>query len=95
VLPEWVDSAALSRVVRIDLGLEGAWSETVCCVWDPEHGFRGVPTGFAEHHELRPALELYMPEGRIGIHCALEIDETFAIDIERLRQIAQQVEQAV
>ena len=90
-----VDSAALSRVVRIDLGLEGAWSETVCCVWDPEHGFRGVPTGFAEHHELRPALELYMPEGRIGIHCALEIDETFAIDIERLRQIAQQVEQAV
>jgi hypothetical protein len=36
-----------------------------------------------------------MPEGRTGIHCALAIDETFAIDIERLRQIAQQVEQAV
>jgi len=95
MIPDWVDSACLNQVVRIDLGLEGAWSETVVCVWDPEHAFSGVPTDFPARRELRPALELYLPDGWIGIQCAMEVDAVYSVDVERVRRIAERVAEAV
>ena len=93
-VPDWANSITLSQVVRIDLGLEGDWSETVVCVWNPQDGFLGVPPAFPPHHDLRPALELYMPGGWIGIHCAVTVDGGYAVDEERLRKITECVDRA-
>jgi hypothetical protein len=75
---------SLDELVRIDAGLEGAWSETVTTVWTRERGllgFGGVPAGHSAHV---PSLELMFPNYWVGVRCFVRdrdqnvFDETFA-----------------
>ena len=75
---------SLDELVRINAGLEGAWSETVTTVWTRERGllgFGGVPTGHSDHV---PSLELMFPNSWVGVRCFVRdrdqnvFDETFA-----------------
>ena len=83
ILPAWLDSTTLAQVTRIDVGLEGAWSETVARVWDPEGGFVGLPDDLPVAPSLRPCLELYMVEGWIGIHCFRRVAGGYELDRDR------------
>ena len=57
------------ELLRIDVALEGAWSETVRPLWTPADGFLGLSQVPAPRPGLRPALELYFAGYWIGIHC--------------------------
>jgi hypothetical protein len=75
---------SLDELVRIDAGLDGAWSDTVTTVWTRERGllgFGGAPTG---HSDQVPSLELMFPNYWVGVRCFVRdrdrnvFDETFA-----------------
>ena len=90
----WLDPAILPQVVRIDLGLEGDWSNSVTCVWDREEGYRGLPDALPVGRGLRPCLELYMEGGWIGIHCFVEHEGAHVLDRERARSLVEAVDRA-
>ena len=57
------------ELLRIDVALEGAWSETVRPLWTRAGGFLGFSQAPAPRPGLRPALELYFTGSWVGIHC--------------------------
>ncbi len=65
--PCWSDEEVnrfdLAGLQRIDLALEGAWSETVVTVWTAKDGL----IGFSQTPPGSPSLELYFED--IWIHC--------------------------
>lgn len=69
LVPEWLHETPLYRIRRIDLGLEFAWNETYATIWTPDDGFLGLGRVPERHPVGRHALELYMDDGWIGIHC--------------------------
>jgi hypothetical protein len=91
-VPAWLqEDPRVYSVTRIDLGLEGDWSPTVRCVWDPASGFRGW--GTLETNRLhRPCLELYLSDGWIGVHCFRLIEDRYEFDQERAMAIIEYVE---
>ena len=86
-LPAWLDDVPAHKVVRIDVGLEGQWSETVTAVWSVADGFRGFDDVAKNHPTHRPAVELYLEDGWIGVPCSIEspdgqeFDEALARDL--------------
>jgi len=68
-IPDWLNSFDPASVVRIDVGLEGDWSASVWTLWSRESGRdleASMPSGPTS---LRPAAELYLRDGWIGVHC--------------------------
>jgi hypothetical protein len=68
-IPPWVWDVPMEQVIRADAGLEGNWSETVRQVWSQSTGFAGFEQVVASHPGYRPALELCLSDGWIGIPC--------------------------
>jgi hypothetical protein len=56
-------------LLRIDLALEGAWSETVRALWTPASGVVDPVQAPAARPGCRPALELYFPTFWVGVPC--------------------------
>lgn len=56
-------------LLRIDLALEGAWSETVRPLWTPGAGVVDQLQAPAARPGCRPALELYFPTFWVGVPC--------------------------
>ena len=94
-LPDALANIPLRGLRRIDLALEGAWSETVAPLWTPEGGFAGFSRAPAPHPDRKPALELYFDEWWIGIHCWQRTDGRYVLDEERARAIVAWVEEAL
>ena len=80
-VPESLRSVPLDALTRIDVALEGAWSETVVEVWSRRGGRSGFGDVVRFHPTRPPSVELYFPGYWIGIHCfrvapdGLEFDE--------------------
>lgn len=91
-IPRWLRSVPLDRVIRIDVGLEGNWSETVRQVWSPSKGFTGFEQVPRCHSEYRPALELYLVDGWIGIQCFQVSDGQNVLDEPKARRLVELVE---
>ena len=87
-------SIALEKVDRIEIGLEGAWTQTAVVVWTRRDGFLGVE-GIAQEPDRRPVLELVFPGGWLGIHCATGERPTYRLDENRLRAIVAAVESTI
>ena len=86
-----LDSAPLAIVRRIDIGLEGSWSDTVSTVWTRGSDtvtFERVP---AENREFRHALELYYDGGWIGVHCWRQHADGFHFDERFARAVIERV----
>ena len=62
-------SLPYEELLRVDVALEGAWSETVRPIWTPADGFLGFSQVPSPRRSLRPALELYFAGYWVGIHC--------------------------
>jgi hypothetical protein len=91
-LPRWLRLVPVERVIRIDVGLEGKWSETVRPVWSQTAGFLGFEQVPYSHSEYRPALELYLDEGWIGLPCFKIHGGRNVLDEARARQVVDYVE---
>ena len=91
-LPDWLTVFPVDRVVRIDVGLEGNWSETVRQVWSRSAGFTGFEEVARSHPEYRPAVELYLADGWIGVHCSRVIDGQNVLDEAKARLLVEYVE---
>ena len=81
-------------LLRVDLALEGAWSETVAPVWTREAGFLGFARAPRPQPGRRPALELYFPGYWVGLHCFREKDGTFEFDASYAREVLNYVDAA-
>ncbi len=68
-IPNIVKRAPLADLTRIDVALEGKWSQTVTAVWTREDGFIGFSKVEKSHRTFRPSIELYFPGFWIGVHC--------------------------
>jgi hypothetical protein len=90
-LPQWLQSVPVDRVVRIDAGLEGQWSETVTAVWTPGPGDMGLSDVVRSHVEFQPALELYLDDCWIGIPCSVFQDGQHVLDEDKARQLIEYV----
>jgi hypothetical protein len=88
-IPGWLRGVPIDRVIRIDVGLEGNWSETVRHVWTPETGFTGFEQVVRSHPEYLPALELYFADGWIGIRCFRVSDGQNVLDEAKARQLVE------
>ncbi len=91
-LPCWLRFVPVERVIRIDVGLEGKWSETVGPVWSQTGGFLGFAQVPRSHSEYRPALELYLDEGWIGLPCFKIHGGRNVLDEVRARKVVDYVE---
>jgi len=91
-IPRWLSGVPIDRVIRIDVGLEGSWSETVRQVWSPSTGFTGFEQAPRCHSEYRPALELYLADGWIGIPCYRVSDGQNVLDEAKARRLVELVE---
>jgi hypothetical protein len=58
-----------AELLRIDLALEGAWSETVRPLWTPAAGVVDQVHAPEARPGCRPALELYFPTFWVGMPC--------------------------
>ena len=88
----WLTPSAMEHVVRIDVGLEGAWSESVRPVWDAERGPLPIPSELPGGPGLVPSLELYFDGGWIGIHCYRRVDGAMALDREAVAEWVREIE---
>ena len=91
-LPAAIAALSMQGIRRIDLALEGAWSETVRPIWTPDAGFLGFSAAPAPHPTRRPAIELYFDGWWIGIHCHEKRNGLFVVDRERAMAIVVHVE---
>ena len=81
-----------SDVDRIDVGLEGSWSQSVCTVWNRRDGWLGMTGVTREHSDFKPSVELYFSDGWIGLHCFQRLENSYVLDDSRLEQIVSEVE---
>ena len=86
ILPAWLPESVLEHVRRIDLGVEGAWSQSVRCVWTREGTAAGTLEGLPAGPGLRPSLELYMDGGWVGVHCARREGGVQVLDADLARE---------
>lgn len=91
-LPDWLALMPADRVLRIDLGFEGDWSATVTTVWRPDAGYLGVGQRSWRHPHCRPALELYLEDGWLGVRCDRGVAEGFELDEGRVQEVVRWVE---
>ena len=85
----------LHTLTRIDCALEGDWSRTVAPIWTPGDGFLGFPESSICHPDFRPSLELYFPQGWIGVRCCTRDGEVWSLDESLAHQVIGQVEAAL
>ena len=79
----------LAVVTRIEAGLEGSWTASAAIVWTPEEGARYVDL---RHPELRPVVEVCLPDGWVGMHCFLREDGMNVLDAARVAELVRRVE---
>ena len=84
-IPHWLSAVPVDLVIRIDVGLEGNWSETVEPVWSRSVGFIGFQKVARSHPQHRPAVELYLADGWIGIPCFRVSDGQNVLDEAKAR----------
>lgn len=80
---------------RIDVGLEGSWSQSVCTVWTRGGGWIGTQAAVKEHAIFKPSVELYFSNGWIGLHCFRRQGDSNVLDEPHLEQIVSRVEAAL
>jgi hypothetical protein len=90
-LPQWLRAVPVDRVVRIDAGLEGQWSETVTAVWTPKADVVDLSDVVHSHPKYRPALELYLDDCWIGVPCSVFQGGEHRLDEEKARRLIEYV----
>lgn len=82
-----ISSVPIKDIRRIDVAMEGNWSQTVTSVWTKYAGFIGFEKVEKENARLKPSVELYFDDYWLGIHCYNKVggknvfDEKLAMDI--------------
>lgn len=95
----WLEGAlralGAERVERVDVGFEGRWSETVRTLWTRRDGWvldEPYPPG--EVSPLRPAIELMLADGWIGLHCGRARPGGYVVDLTVARRVVRMIEAA-
>ena len=83
-----IDALQRFDVLRIDAGLEGAWSETVRAIYTPDRGWLGATLDDLTHARFKPCVEVYFEGFWLGLpafECSAGINR---IDEKETRRIA-------
>lgn len=91
-IPPWLWDVPMEHVIRIDAGLEGRWTETVTPVWSEVAGFVGFGRAVTSHPRYRPALELALADGWIGVPCFRVCGGRNVLDQAKARLLIARVE---
>lgn len=79
-LPKILKEIPLDNLFRIDVALEGDWSQTVVTIWTREKGLLGFSRITRSHSIFKPSLELYFENSWVGIHCFKRIENQNVFD---------------
>lgn len=90
---EWIGRLPLGSLDRIDVALEGSWSETVRTVWRPGDAAPDLGSPLS-HPSLVPSLELYWDGAWLGLHCYRRAGELNVLDEELARAMVAAVSDA-
>jgi len=82
----------LDKVVRIDVGLEGNWSESVVPVWRRGEGLLGFEQVARSHPDHKPSMELYFDGAWVGVPCFVHQGGANVFDSDLAAQLVQRVE---
>ena len=91
MIPPWLETFAADLVDHIELGLEGDWSATVRTVWSRDQAFLGFDGPATEHTDFRPAPELYLADGWIGVHRFRFEDGRYVLDRAKAEALIEHV----
>lgn len=94
-IPKIVREISLPEIQRIDVALEGAWSQSVFTVWTRAAGFKSFSDQVLSHQIFKPSLELYFENYWLGIHCYNLIDNIFIFDTEFALEIIRFIEKEI
>jgi hypothetical protein len=90
VLPDWITAGAVRDVVCVELGLDGEWTSTARPIWVPGGGLNLA--GATMRHPLRrPAIEIRLRDGWIGLLAAASGVDGYVTDESFLRRVIAQV----
>ena len=87
-----LSACSIDELTRIDVGLEGEWSQTVQTVWTRDDGWLSQKDVVREHASLKPSLELYLVDGWIGLHCCKWDGRVYVLDESLMERVVQDVE---
>lgn len=90
-----LSACRLDDIARIDIGLEGDWSNTVQVVWTRNDGALSLEEPLLEHGSFKPSLELYFDNGWIGLHCFRRVGDKNVPDVALLKRVIGTVETAL
>lgn len=79
-IPLCLTTISHEDILRIDLGLEGDWSNTVVTVWSRRQGLVGFSHAIASHPNYKPSLEFYCRDSWLGIHCCVRKNGMYILD---------------
>jgi len=91
-IPNLLKSVPLEGILRIDVALEGDWSQTVATVWSREAGHMGFSKVIKSHPTFKPSLELYFQAFWLGVHCFTRTKDVNVFDNNFASQIINYVE---
>jgi GNAT superfamily N-acetyltransferase len=82
----------LENLLRIDLGLQGRWTQTATTIWTPADGFAGLPAHSRPDPRHPPAVELVFPDHWVGVRCAVPGPDGPRVDDQLIRGLIELVE---
>ncbi len=93
-IPPWVPESAFGGVQRIEIGLEGDWTRSARTIWARGSGFRGYEGVARQDANRRPAVELALEGGWIGIVAAVPGEGGYRLDEALVRALIARAEAA-
>ena len=78
-IPNIIKNLPLNDLLRVELSLEGSWSENIRTIWLPEQEIIYSNIDFS-HKKYIPSLELYFSYGWVGFNCSNLIKDRYTFD---------------
>jgi hypothetical protein len=87
-----IEGLSLGGLLRIDVALEGEWSQSVSTVWTPMRGLLGFAGVTTSHPKHIPSIELVFPTHWVGVRCFRRDQGANVFDEALARRLIERVE---
>jgi hypothetical protein len=80
LLADVLACAPVEELLRVDAGLEGAWTESARTLWSRGDGLSGAEAFHLRDRTSLPCLELMFTDGWIGVRCSVRRRDSNVLD---------------